>query len=132
MAGIYELPMLECSSCGTHLGHLYEIYYTLRDQLTDDLVINGTPNQTYTGANGDDLTPFITTYYEWLNTVDKDKVPDHQPSNIIARALLRTRELEKEHLPFGSAKEDDDQMSVHEARICCLRMFQTDPKKTNL
>lgn len=130
---LYELPMLECSSCGQHLGHLYEDYYRLTKQLMEELETQSVPYGDYTTSQGDDLTSFVQTYYTWLIEQDQTRsIPVHEPCNIIARALLRTRELKLEHLPFGSAKEDDGQMSVHEARICCLRMFQTDPKMTKL
>lgn len=125
--------MLECSNCGQHVGHLYEDYYTLTKQLTDELARRDVPNGTYRTISGDDISSYINTYYSWY---DKNKegvqVPKHEPGNIIARALLRTRELEAEHLPFGSTTESDGQMSIHEARICCIRMFQTDPMMTRI
>lgn len=128
---LYQLPMIECSSCGQHLGHLYESYYTLTQQLTEELKNYDTPSGTYRADNGDDISQFINTYYTWYNQ-QEGPVPTHEPCNIVARALLRLRELEPEHLPFGSTREPDGQMSFYEARICCMRMLQTDPKMTKI
>jgi DNA-directed RNA polymerase subunit N (RpoN/RPB10) len=127
---LYDNPMLECSSCGTHLGHLYEDYHALSARLTKDLQ-SGSLGQYVTRAD-DDLTEFISTYYKWYGSVDKSLYPKHEPGNIVARALLRTRKLKEEHLPFGSTTEPDGQISVHETRICCLRMLQTDPMMTKI
>jgi len=132
MVSLYQLPMLECSNCGQHLGHMYEDYYTLTKKLMEDLANLDVPVGTYKTSNGnDDLTPFIKTYYTWY-TKQSEPVPIHLPGNIIARGLLRLRELKDDDLPFGSAVEDDGQMSIYEPRICCLRMFQTDPKMTKI
>lgn len=129
---LYELPMLECSNCGQHLGHIYESYYQLTKQLTDELKDNDVPSGEYITSYGDDITDFITTYYDWYAEQDHSEVPVHEPGNIIARALLRLRPLESDHLPFGSAHEEDGQISVYEARICCMRMLQTDPMMTQI
>ena len=130
---LLQLPMLECTNCGQHLGHLYEDYYTLTEQLMQELTDNPdrVPRGTYRTTHStpvDDITEFIRTYYTWyLAEKDKKSIPVHEPGNIVARALLRTQELKAAHLPFGSNREPDGQLSIHEARICCLRMFQTDP-----
>jgi DNA-directed RNA polymerase subunit N (RpoN/RPB10) len=130
---LYELPMLECSSCGQHLGHLYKDFYTLTKQLKNELEYSGRPTGSYiTKANNDNITEFVRTYYDWYKQQEGADVPVHEPSNIVARALLRTQELDSAHLPFGSNVQDDGQLSTHEARICCLRMLQTDPMMTKI
>lgn len=128
----YELPMLECSNCGQHLGHMYNDYYILTKQLMEELKNTDVPRGTYITSYDDDISDYISTYYSWYQTQDVNMVPVHEPGNIVARALLRTRTLKPEHLPFGSATEADGQLSIHEGRICCMRMFQTDPKMTNI
>ena len=128
---LYQLPMLECSNCGQHLGHLYNSYYTLTQQLIKELDGRSVPTGKYVSATGDDISPFIKTYYEWY-AKQTGSVPDHQPGNIVARGLLRLRDLDATHLPFGSVREDDGQLSIYDVRICCMRMFQTDPKMTKI
>lgn len=128
---LYQLPMLECSNCGQHLGHKYEDYYTLTKQLTEELKIRDVPVGTYVASDGDDISAFINTYYSWYTKQD-GPVPLHEPGNIISRALLRLRELNTSHLPFGNARENDGQLSIYEPRICCMRMFQTDPMMTKI
>lgn len=129
---LYQLPMLECSNCGQHVGHKYEDYYTLTKQLMDELSTRNVPSGSYVTTDGDDITSFVKTYYTWYQNQDPQVVPRHDPGNIIARALLRLRELDESQLPFGSAHEDDGQLSIYEPRICCMRMFQTDPMMTKI
>jgi len=130
---LYQLPMLECSSCGQHLGHLYEDFYVLTKQLKNELENYKRPTGTYSAKyNGDDITEFVRVYYEWYDQQEGANIPVHEPANIVARALLRTQELDPSHLPFGSNVQDDGQLSIHEARICCLRMLQTDPMMTQI
>jgi len=134
---LYRFPMIECSSCGTVVGHLIYDYYRLSKQLIEDLKENGVPTGSYrvteTGYE-DDLTPFVTTYYQWLAQHQSDDPPpvEYKPVNVIARALLRRRELDPADLPFGSKREEDGQLSMLEERFCCLRMLQTDPMGTQI
>jgi len=112
---------------------MYEDYYALTKQLINDLENYGSPTGSYVvKTNGDDITEFVQTYYTWYNSQEGANIPLHEPGNIIARALLRTQKLESSHLPFGSNVQDDGQLSIHEARICCLRMLQTDPMMTKI
>lgn len=124
--------MLECGNCGQHLGHIYEDYYTLSKQLTDELKDGGVPSGTYVATSGDDVSAFINTYYLWFKGEHEGPIPIHEPENIVARALLRIKELDPEELPFGSSREADGQLSIFEPRICCLRMLQTDPMMTKI
>jgi len=128
---LYQLPMLECSSCGQHLGHKYDDYYTLTKQLIEELQISNVPTGYYNTSDDDNISNFIHTYYIWYNK-QTVKVPDHTPGNIISRALLRIVELDEKNLPFGSLREEDGQISIFEPRICCMRMFQSDPKMTKI
>ena len=134
MAALYGLPMNECSSCGHVVGPHYEDFYTLTKQLKEELRDRSVPSGTYTTKEGENLSQFIKTYYSWYEEHKNDDTPplEYFPANIIARALLKTRELKREHLPFGSSREDDNQLSFHEPRICCLRMLETDPMMTDL
>lgn len=122
-----QLPMIECSSCGNCIGHLFEDYYDLSKQLIDELSRNDVPSGKYITNEGDDISEFISTYYTWYDTIDKSKVLEYSPRNIVARALLRLRELSPDHLPFGTEREPDMQLSPYNTRICCLRMFMSDP-----
>jgi DNA-directed RNA polymerase subunit N (RpoN/RPB10) len=131
---LYRIPMIECSSCGQCIGHLFEDYYDLSKRLIDELKDNEIPNSDYTvTSTSDDIRPFLKTYYIWYSNLTDDEklnVPVHSPANVVARALLRLEELKTSDLPFGSAREDDNQISAFEARICCLRMFMSDPGAT--
>ncbi len=126
------MPMIECSSCGQCLGHLYDDFYDLSKKLLDELQTSSdVPTGFYITRDGDDIGPFLTTYYEWYSKHRNDKdVIVYRPETIIARALLRIQELSEDFLPFGSHREEDNQLSPFEARACCLRMFQTDPGAT--
>ena len=119
-----QLSMIECSSCGQQLGHLYEDYYELTIKLERELK-NGKIDGSYKTRHGDDLSMFLKTYYDWAT--DNAEKAVFQPANIIARALLRIKELDTKDLPFGMKTELDGQRDVHEVRVCCLRMFQCDP-----
>lgn len=137
----YDLQMIECSSCGNVVGHLFDDYYALRARLQKEINSGrDIPSDQYVvQATGDDIGPFLRTFYTWVKeTVDED--PDsvkafvarrYQPANIVARAMLRLKELDKEELPFGSKREADGQHSRFEPRICCLRMLGTDPTGTD-
>jgi len=120
----YQLSMSECSSCGTHLGHLMEDYYNFSSTLIEDIRANGKPllNEDYYTSDGRDLKElYLTVYYEWL---DSNK-SSYTPINVIQRALLRHIPLKEEDLPY--AVEADGQRGMHEPRVCCLRMFLCDP-----
>lgn len=126
---VYQLSMPNCSSCGRHIGHLYDDYRELAKQLTEDLENNedAVPSQDYVGRISDvDVTDFIRTYYEWKR--ENPKAPTFRPINIVARALLAHKELEKGDLPFGTRRELDGQRYVFDTPICCLRMFMCDPQ----
>jgi DNA-directed RNA polymerase subunit N (RpoN/RPB10) len=131
---LYELPMNECSSCGNIVGQLYPDFYDLTKQLMEELKTKSIPTGSYITKEGEDLSKFVKTYYTWYNTHKDDTVKplEYFPTNIIARALLKTRDLTEEHLPFGSSREADNQLSFHEPRICCLRMLETDPMMTDI
>jgi DNA-directed RNA polymerase subunit N (RpoN/RPB10) len=117
--------MPECSSCGQYVSHLMDDYYKLTTQLIKELP---NPTGSYITKDGDDITPFIKTYYTWVG----NSKPQYMPGNIVARALLRIKDLKQQDLPFGSNRTTDGQLSLTtETRICCLRMFQTDPVATN-
>lgn len=136
--------MNECSNCGQIVGHMYSDYYKLSKQLSTELSTTNplsmwfaqTP---YNTVYNDDLTPFIKTYYMWYEREQqkvandpKYKLQEYSPYSIIARALLRSVELEPQHLPFGSVKEDDGTISHNAPRQCCMRMLVTDPGATSL
>jgi DNA-directed RNA polymerase subunit N (RpoN/RPB10) len=123
-----QLPMIECSSCGQCIGHLFEDYYDLSKNLIDELAYREVPSGTYITSMGDDISKFIHTYYTWYNNIeDKSGVLKYSPKNIVARALLRLQDLTEDSLPFGSDREPDMQLSPYNTRICCLRMFMSDP-----
>ena len=126
---VYQLPMLECSSCGRYVGTLYNDYYDLSAKLVKDLGSGTNPKEQYSCENGDDITEYVQTYYKWYNE-NKPHALEYTPVQIIARALLRTKELDPEDLPYGSLRNPDKQMSMHEAKMCCLRMLLTDPTGT--
>ena len=128
---LYQLPMLECSSCGQIVGHMYEDYYRLSEQLMKEL--KEQPEQIPRGDYQalSDLNPFIKTYYAWY-LKNKETALEYYPCNIIARALLQTCVLVEGHLPFGSKREEDNQLSYFEPKICCLRMLETDPMMTKI
>jgi len=124
----YHIPMIECSTCGNCLGHLYGDYVRMSIQLCRDISTDKIPepkDKAYIYGDGDSIAPFLNTYYKWLEENPKYK-DIYEPQNIVARALLRLRELKPEHLPFGKAAADG-QRNQYEAALCCLRMFQLDP-----
>lgn len=122
---IMSLPMLECSSCGQYVGHLYEDYFTLTKKLIDELEHRDVPSMRYITSLDKDITEFIQNYYTWYDLhKDEEGVLEYLPGAIVSRALLN---LEITPLPFGKHSEPDGQHSPFEARPCCLRMLQTNP-----
>ena len=123
----YQLPMMECSACGNHVGHMYDDYYELSKRLYDDIASSddGFPKLEgiYLTKRNRDLKPFLQTYYNWLKK--QDGLEYYEPANVIARALLSVIPLTETALPYS--KEPDNQLGVFEARMCCMRMFQADP-----
>jgi DNA-directed RNA polymerase subunit N (RpoN/RPB10) len=123
----YQLPMIECSSCGTHIGHLMENYYDFATQLITDINLNdGIPNldNEYITVDGRDLKVlYLKTYYQWLKKNPNQNF--YTPINVLQRALLCHVAIKEEDLPY--AVEADGQRGLHEPRICCLRMFLCDP-----
>jgi hypothetical protein len=120
--------MIECSTCGNCLGHLYRDYVRLAIQLSRDLASDVIPepkDKRYTYGDGDSIAPFLHTYYTWVEQNPKYK-DIYEPQNVVARAMLRLRELKPEHLPFGKPAADG-QRNQYEAALCCLRMLQLDP-----
>lgn len=128
----YQLPMIECSSCGQVVGHLYGDFYSLTKQLMEELEGTDIPSGSYQTKSGDDIRPFLRTYYSWYSEAKEQPDPplEYLPNNVVARALLRTAELNTEDLPFGSKRETDGTLSFDEPRICCIRMLITDPGTT--
>jgi hypothetical protein len=126
-----SLSMLECSTCGTCLGDKYKYlqqFVPLLQKMRDENINAGFEGfegfEVFKYGDGLTLAPFLTTYYTWLSThIDQDI---YEPSNVIARGLLRIRELLPEHLPFGRLNRDG-QRNQFEASICCLRMLHCDP-----
>jgi DNA-directed RNA polymerase subunit N (RpoN/RPB10) len=134
---LYQLPLIECTNCGTCVGHMFDDYYKFLKQLTDEL-LNGyeIPRQTYITKSGDDIGPFLRTYYTWKSTLEPNSqtaniAQRYTPSSVMARALLRSKELDASELPFGSSRDEDGQLSPFEVRICCARTLQTDPTGTD-
>ena len=127
----FYLPMTDCSACNRHVAHLYEAYYTLTERLLRRLSTSPSiadfaasirdGDFTYDGHN---IASFLQVYYGWA--AKNEALALFEPANVVARALLRIRELEESHLPFGS-KAADGQRNAYDAPICCLRMFQCDP-----
>ena len=125
-----SLPMIECSSCGKVLGHLYEDYYNLGallerlSQENDALSLaNSDHTEDFRTPNShDNWNEFIKPYFRWLveHPDDRDM---YTPHNIVARSLLR---------PYGEVSRMPINLRVlgkpllTDARYCCLRMFMTD------
>ena len=124
----YQLSMSECSSCGTHLGHLIENYYNFSSTLIEDIRAHGgipILNDDYITSDGRDLKQlYLTVYYKWL-AEDPPSRSFYTPINVIQRALLRHIQLTPKDLPY--TVEADGQRGLHEPRMCCLRMFLCDP-----
>ena len=131
----FYLPMADCSACNRHVGHLYDAYYSLTERLLRALSTTASiaefaesiSDRQFTYEEHDithDITAFLRTYYTWAATQPDKHM--FEPANVVARALLRIRELDASHLPFGS-KAADGQRNAYDAPICCLRMFQCDP-----
>jgi hypothetical protein len=128
----YHLPMIECSTCGNAVGHLYADYYRITQKLKEVLKEHGgmIDFAAVEYRYGDDNTvgPFLATYYTWLQAQKAlgSSVDFYEPANVVARGLLRIRDLAPEHLPFGRLNPDG-QRGRFEASICCLRMLHSDP-----
>lgn len=122
----YHLPMIECSTCGTCLGDKYGDYYRITAYL-GEVLKTGQPidpaDPKFHYGDGESLGPFLAVYYTWLKG---QSVNLYEPSNVVARGLLRLRELKAEYLPFGRVNPDG-QRNQFEASICCLRMLHLDP-----
>lgn len=126
--------MIECSSCGNHLGHLMQDYLNMSKQLMRDIVSADNEYETlldllqdnkdkYEYEDGN-ISEFLTTYYTWAK--DHVELDLFNPSNLVARALLAMRPLDASHLPFGQLGPDG-QRNSYEARICCMTAFQCTP-----
>lgn len=128
------LPMIECSSCGNQLGHLYNPYFILSKQLLRDttsaegsydavvdLITNNKDKYTYEDGN---ISDFLITYYTWAK--DHTDLDLFKPSNLVARALLAVRDLTSDQLPFGKPGQDG-QRNPYDARTCCMCAFQCTP-----
>lgn len=123
----YQLPIIECTNCGQITGHLYDDYYKYLKQLIKDLE----EGNALTPANYGDIYAFLNTYYTWFKR-EGDPRNAYGPAGVVARALLRTKELEESDLPFGSLREADNQFSMHIVRHCCLKTLLTDPTGTDV
>ena len=124
----YHLPMIECSTCGTCLGDKYGDYYRITAYL-GEVLKTGEPidpaDPKFQYGDGESLGPFLAVYYTWLKG-QPASADLYEPSNVVARGLLRLRELKPEYLPFGKVNPDG-QRNQFEASICCLRMLHLDP-----
>jgi hypothetical protein len=128
---LFYLPMTDCSACNRHVAHLYDAYYVLTERLLRALsTYPSIADFAASIRDGDftyeehNITSFLRVYYGWAAKNQAKAL--FEPANVVARALLRIRELEEGHLPFGS-KAADGQRNAYDASICCLRMFQCDP-----
>jgi DNA-directed RNA polymerase subunit N (RpoN/RPB10) len=128
------LPMIECSSCGNQLGHLFVPYLNMSKQLLRDTVSADrdydsiidalTDNKSKYEYDDGDASAFLITYYTWAKDHRDQDV--FQPSNLVARALLEIKTLDNARLPFGRPGSDG-QRNAYDARTCCLREFQCTP-----
>jgi len=125
------LPMIECSSCGRCVGHLYDDYYQLSIKLTRLLEKNNAETlatadysvEFTTPNSGDNWNEFLKPYFQ-----NEGLHPDYSPENLVARSLLRLRPRTAEDFPLG--KKTNGQRSPFEAKICCLRMFLCDSSRS--
>lgn len=137
----FYLPMTDCSACNRHVGHLYDTYYSLTERLLRRLSTSTSISEfaesirdsdyTYEDETGvSSIGRFLRTYYSWASK-QPPKAITFEPANVVARALLRIRELRESDLPFGRPNRDG-QRNQFDASICCLRMFQCDPSMQSL
>ena len=123
-----QLPMIECSSCGKQVGHLYEDYQQFTRNLLKDIEQNGMPpalNDDYVTTGEEeprDIKPYLETYYNWCAA---NGATPFNANNIIIRALLGLVPLEDSAIPYSI--EEDGQRGYYEVKICCMTMLMTDP-----
>ena len=119
------LPMINCSSCGSVIGHLIPSYKMLLPQLltminsdydynldNDNFMIMDGITATYRNI----YTSFIQVFYK--NADDEDKKL-FDPRVILIYALLDNNNLNPSDFPFRNI--------VKRYKWCCTRMFLCDP-----
>lgn len=127
-----QLPMIECSSCGNIVGHLYDDYYLALETLTpihDDLVTGRlTPSSVVSLfsklKNGNIFEHYLQLYYEDLVENGRD-ANLYTPAALVSKALLFHRELRPSDLPLH--EHERDPMTC--VKYCCTRMFLCDNSK---
>lgn len=124
-----QLPMIECSSCGKIVGHLYHDYYNalLVLESIHDKLVNGSMSLSAAQAmfdgleNGNLWEKYLGKYYDY---VQKHSEFDHTlfaPKSLICHALLFHRKLEDSDLPLNEHSRDPGCV-----KYCCMRMLQCD------
>lgn len=133
-----SLPMIECSSCGRVLGHLYEEYYAqgmFLAGLVENLITIEEYQQfaakDYSGELGEGWTNFLQPYFKWLSELPAEEFSEHvkymfTPHNLVARALLHPHSLgPRKSFPIN-IRDKNGQYLLTETKYCCLRMFKCD------
>lgn len=123
-----ELPMIECSSCGKIVGHLYELLYKEKKILNSEIEQGITIHKYLSDEKNELIIPegisddlynnFYKPYYEYIR-ISKNKTEIELSScNMIIRALL-TDITEKIKFPINDNASDA-------VRYCCIRTLACD------
>lgn len=126
--------MIECSTCGRCIGHMYEDYYNLGHVLSE--IIAGKTSGDLADEDHSDVmqtdgknlwTYFLQPYFQYLKTHPDEDVPSFTPYNLVARALLRIHPWKPTDLPFWQPVNGHHDM--RNPKYCCMRMFTCDNSK---
>lgn|SRR3990167_5569989 len=123
-----ELPMIECSSCGKIVGHLYELYYSERKILLTEIEEGITMHEYLSNNENELMKPdklsdylydnFYLKYYNYIRTLDIKKEVELSASNMIIRAVL-TDYTDEVKFPINDNASDA-------VRYCCMRTLACD------
>ena len=128
-----QLPMIECSSCGKYVGHLFDQYYNAILVLEDKHqgILNGEGNLDTEDPYdlGGIWTNYIRVYYKFM-LGKKESLSEEQYKRLanlysvralIQKALLFHRPLTDDDLPLNEHERDTGCV-----RACCKRALACD------
>lgn len=120
-----QLPMIECSSCGKIIGHLYKDFYdaVMTLEKHHDSFLKGADGSGLFRAlrNEDIWAKYLKKYYEHLRSDTSVDANLYSPKALVAKALLFHRYLQDSDLPLHEHERDSGCV-----RYCCIRMLMCD------
>jgi hypothetical protein len=121
-----QLPILECTSCGSMIGHLLDKYYKHTEILMEnhEALLNTAIELSAPEGLDEYWDNFYVHYYTWARGSATPEKQELTPRALVAHCLLYYKTHEDEPLPAGFFPINAGAPTA--VRICCMRSLHCD------